>query len=226
MLKERDRLELYLHFSLSLTGGFMGAYSLINRTGIFGSAQTSNLIHSVMDLLARNWIGLLFRLAALFLFVMAIMAAALLPRFCKVNLRLGCILLELLVVIALGIFPEDMNPMTALYPVFFIMALQWCVFGNVKGHVCSTIFSTNNLKQFVTSLCEYCCDKNKEQLEKAKIYGGILLFYHLGVAAAFLASIPLGIHSVWICLFPLCASLALLEAQRYCLKVDISHIPF
>lgn len=76
-MNEKERLELYLHYSLSLTGGFMGAYALINRSEIFGSAQTSNLIHSVIDLLGGNWESILLRLAALFLFILAIMASVL-----------------------------------------------------------------------------------------------------------------------------------------------------
>ena len=222
-MNEKERLELYLHYSLSLTGGFMGAYALINRSEILGSAQTSNLIHSVIDLLGGNWESILLRLAALFLFILAIMASVLLPRYYKINLRLGCIVLELIVVAALGFFPESMNPMEALYPVFFIMALQWCTFGNVRGYVCSTIFSTNNLRQFIASLCEYYYDKDQKHLEKAKIYGGTLLYYHLGAASAILSSIPLGIQSVWLCLIPLCISLALLEAERLLLKVRASQ---
>lgn len=224
ILKAKERFELYLHYSLSLSGGYIGAYALINRSEIFGSAQTANLIHSVTDLLGGNWMGLLLRLAALLLFVLAIIAAVLLPRFYKVNLRLGCIVLELMVVTALGFFPKDMNPMVALYPVFFIMALQWCTFGNVNGYASSTTFSTNNLKQFVSALCEYYCDKDRKQLEKAKIYGGTLLFYHLGVGAAFVASLFLGIPSVWICLIPLCLSLVFLEAERIRLKVRASQV--
>lgn len=210
-MKKKESSELYLHYSLSLTGGYMGAYALINRSEIFASAQTANLLHSVIALVAGNWTGLILHLAAFFIFVLTITAGVLLPRLCKINLRPGCIILELLVITALGFLPEDMNPMAALYPVFFIMALQWCTFGTIKGHVCSTIFSTNNLKQFVSALCEYYCTKNKQQLEKARIYGGTLLYYHLGAAAAVMASVPLGVRSVWICLIPLGLSLVLLE---------------
>ena len=49
-MKEKERTEAYIHYIMSLSGGFMGAYALLNRCEIFGSAQTANMIHSILDL--------------------------------------------------------------------------------------------------------------------------------------------------------------------------------
>lgn len=211
MLNTNEKRELYIHYILCLTGGFMGAYSIINRSGIFGSAQTANLICSVLDLTQGNLGSLLLRLTALFLFILPMMAAVILPRLYHINLPLFCILLELIVTVALGLLPENIHPMIALYPVCFIMSLQWCTFSSIKGYLCSTIFSTNNLRQFISALCEYRLEKDKKHLEKAKVYGETLLFYHLGVGAAALSSPYLGIRSIWICLIPLSLSLTQLR---------------
>ena len=48
-MKEKERTEAYIHYIMSLSGGFMGAYALLNRCEIFGSAQTANMIHSILD---------------------------------------------------------------------------------------------------------------------------------------------------------------------------------
>lgn len=206
------RLEECLHYTMALNGGFMGAYALLNRGEVFGSAQTANLIHMILDLTELHWTSLLLHLGALLLFtggiVLSVWAAE------HRDLKRLCILLELPVVLALGFLPPGMTPIVALYPVFFIMAFQWCSFTGVKGYACSTTFSTNNLKQFVTALCAYGEHKNRCDLEKARIYGLTLLCFHIGVALAFFATRLWGVHAVWCCAAPLTAALFPLEAGK------------
>lgn len=213
-MKDRERTDAFIHYIMSLTGGFMGAYGLFNRFEIFGSAQTSNLIHSVTDLAGGNWSSLLLRMGALFIFMTAIAATVFISGHSRHNLRLICILLEIPVVMTLGFLPADMNPMIALYPVFFIMAFQWCAFTGVKGYASSTIFSTNNLRQFVTALCMYRDSRDRKHLEKAAVYGYTLLFYHIGVAVSCFATRAFGTPCVWLCILPLGLSLVLMERER------------
>lgn len=210
-MKLTEHTEAYIHYIMSLTGGFMGAYALFNRSEIFGSAQTANLIHSVTDLAQGSWGSLLLRLGALFIFIAAIAATVILSMHCRANLRLICILLEIPVITALGFFPAHMSPLPALYPVFFIMAFQWCAFTGVKGYASSTIFSTNNLRQFISGLCQYADSRDKKHLEKAAVYGFTLLFYHIGAAISFFATAACGVRCVWLCLVPLAAALMLME---------------
>ena len=40
----RDRLDAILHWTISLVGGFLGAYAILLHAGNFGSAQTGNLM--------------------------------------------------------------------------------------------------------------------------------------------------------------------------------------
>ena len=40
-------LERRLHLTVTFIGGFMGCYAIFNRSDVFGSAQTGNLISFV-----------------------------------------------------------------------------------------------------------------------------------------------------------------------------------
>ena len=213
-MRDKEQMESYIHYAMSMSGGFMGAYALLNRGEVFGSAQTANMIHSVTDLFSGNWYSLVLRLTALLIFIAAVTAATLIPRFCSLDLRLICILTEIPVIALLGFIPARTAPLVALYPVFFIMAFQWCAFSGVKGFVCSTIFSTNNLRQLISSLSNYWADRNKKHLEKASVYGFSLIFYHIGVALCWFSSRALGISSAWICILPLLTALALMELEH------------
>lgn len=111
-----------------------------------------------------------------------------------------------------------MDPVAALYPVFFVTAFQWCVFQGAKGYTSSTIFSTNNLKQTVFSITEYFIYRKEENVrkqkaEKAVVFGGMLFSFHIGVGFGYLMWLQYGIHSVWFGSIPLLAGAVLLVIQ-------------
>ncbi len=87
--------------------------------------------------------------------------------------------------------------------IHFIMAFQWCCFKGTGSYNCSTIFSTNNLRQFITATTYYFYSKESEHLNKLKFYGFTLLSYHAGVAFSYLAWSFLHISSIYLCLIPL-----------------------
>ena len=47
-------LERHLHLTMTLIGGFMGGYAILNRHDVFGSAQTGNMISLAMHLFSRK----------------------------------------------------------------------------------------------------------------------------------------------------------------------------
>ena len=64
-----DQAERWLHYVMSLTGGFLGGYAILNRSGLLGAAQTSNMINTVLNLAGGSFSGLAIRLGALVLYV-------------------------------------------------------------------------------------------------------------------------------------------------------------
>lgn len=223
-MKSREQFEKSIHYIMSLVGGFIGAYALLNRCEVFGSSQTSNMIHVIINLLRTNPIEMIIRLTAVLIYAAGIMITVLIPKYTKLNIYLVSVILDILVLIVIGIFPKDMNNIIALYPVFFITAIQWNAFKGVNGYNCSTIFSTNNLRQAVMSLTEFICDGDKTHLVKTKFYGGILLHYHFGVVVSYFSYKLLGIQSSWVCIIPLTIALALVCSGNQELKLNIKDL--
>jgi len=60
-----------------------------------------------------------------------------------------------------------MNPVLGLYPIFFAMAFQWCSFKGIGGYNSATVFSTNNLRQFVSAVTLFA-DEKKQEHERAR----------------------------------------------------------
>ncbi len=192
----KERTEYLVHYAMSMTGGFLGAYALINHHELFGNAQTSNLIHLAICLVGTDFTEFMYRLLDLMLYFSGFACTVYFARNTKIDLHYCSLFFNLMTVLILFWMPRGISDYVFLAPVFFSMAFQWNSFKGVGEYASSSIFSTNNFRQFSTSLCEYLCDKDKTHLQKTCFYGNTLLNYHVGVVVACLASKWFGLNGV------------------------------
>jgi uncharacterized membrane protein YoaK (UPF0700 family) len=204
-----QRKELYLHSLMCVVGGYFGGYAVLSRSGNFGSAQTLNLIEIVCTLLGRDYWHFLLRLVCAALYIVAILIGLVLMKKTKVHTQRYAILMDAVGAVALCLIPSDVDFVLGIMPIFFMMATQWTIFHGNSKYTSSTIFSTNNLKQLTLAMGEYVLERDSAQLDKAKYFGNSLLWYHIGVAAAFFACRAFAIRAS-LCALPLTlAALAL-----------------
>lgn len=208
-----EKIEFYLHSLMCLIGGFFGGYALLSRGGNFGNAQTCNMIEIVLTLLGRNYPQVLLRLLGLFLYAAAIFLCLVLEKRTSVNVRRYAISVDIAGACLLCLIPRDADFLAGILPLFFMMATQWTVFHGNEKYNCSTIFSTNNLKQFTLSAGGYLLDKTDAQLDKAKFFGLSLLCYHIGAAGSFFACRTL-ISLASLCVLPAAATAMALTFVR------------
>lgn len=217
-----NKIDTYVHRCMSTVGGLLGAYALINRLDIFGSSQTSNLIHVVLAGAKMDFKDLFIRVVAVILYGIGTSLTVFMPYYLKWNTQYMSIGIDMLVASILPFFSGIVNPIIGLYPIFFAMAIQWNSFRSVGEHVSATIFSTNNFRQFVLGIVEYKLEKDSVKLEKAKFYGFTLLFFHSGVLIEAIAHIFLGTKSSILCFIPLLVATALLIYKRKLECIDDS----
>ncbi|MBU5488370.1 DUF1275 domain-containing protein [Clostridium sp. MSJ-8] len=198
-----------LHFNMALIGGILGAYAILNWCDVLGSAQTSNMIHLMMDIVGGNIPGIIIRLGSVVIYIIGLISTVIIKNYTKINVHIYSVIVDAITVIMVGIMPKNLDVIIALYPIFFAMAVQWNSFPGVHGYNSSTIFSTNNLKQTTIAITEYICNKEKDKLHKAKFYGKVLLSFHLGVAIAFICTNLFGMKGVWIGIVPTITALEL-----------------
>ena len=67
-------LERHLHLTMTLIGGFMGGYAILNRHDVFGSAQTGNMISLAMDAVGHPDEQWFFRVLALVIYIVSMAA--------------------------------------------------------------------------------------------------------------------------------------------------------
>lgn len=192
---DSERRELWLHSVMCIIGGYFGAYAVISRAGTLASAQTLNMIEVVCALLGRDFVQFGLRLICLGLYALAIFIVLLMMKRTSLSVQRYSILVDVAGMALLCIIPENVDVVVGIMPIFFMMATQWTVFHGSSKYNSSTIFSTNNLKQFVLSLGTYFLEKDEAQLDRAKFFGNSILWYHIGVAVSFFACEAWGIRA-------------------------------
>ena len=198
------KTEFNIHHAASAVGGFWGAYALLNFCDLFGSSQTSNMIRLVYGLIIGTGVyDWLIRLGAFLVYAVSLSLTVILPKYIKMKLSYQSVIVTALCAIISALLPGGIDPELSIYPILFASAFQWNTFVNVGEYVSSSIFSTNNLKQAVTSLTDFCMTKNEKSAEKAKFYFLTLLFYHIGAAFCALSYVLLKRYGIWLIFLPL-----------------------
>lgn len=201
-MNHKEDAEALLHYRMAFIGGYFGLYAVLTRNELFGSAQTNNLLCLVWDLLGHNPLDFVIRIGAMLIYMTAVGLAVWIPAHNDLSMRKLAVLVDALALVILGFLPADMNPVIGLYPMFFAMPFQWCCFKGAYGFASSSIFSTNNLRQFTMAGTHYFLMGERESFLKFKFYGLTLATFHLGAALAFLAGTHLGVKGIWLGLIP------------------------
>ena len=177
-----EKQEEILHYIVCVSGGFMGGYALFTRLGNFGSAQTGNLIEIVLNIFGRDYKEVALRLAALLLFIFGNVSCVLIKQnLGKLVLKIYTFCVLFIGYIFLAFIPADADAVLGLLPIFFMSSVQWFTFTGTRKYNCSTIFSTNNLKQMVLGYTYYHLPGKEEDREKGRFYLLSLTFFYTGV---------------------------------------------
>lgn len=182
--EQKEYLTARIHYLASCIAGFLGLFPMVNLAGLFGSAQTSNLIETVLAALAGNGRGFLLHGTGVLLYMGAIVLATVISRQQKINMKFATMLVDTITAFILWRYPVDLPVIAYLYPTFFAMAFHWCAFGGAYGFVSATIFSTNNFRMFISALIERIFYRNKAYGLKAKFFGLTLLSFHTGIVTS------------------------------------------
>ena len=204
----RDRIEAHIHYAAAFIGGFFGMYAILTRF-MFGSAETMNMLSLVGDLLGRDLPDFLARLGALLIFSSGVALSVIITDNRPGWRNMVAFSADAAAVIALAFMPEDMNSIIALYPVFLATSMQWCLVKGPYGYAISSVFSTNNLRQFITGIVRKAQGKDDGKVSRVHAFGLTLLSFHAGAAAAYIAVMLMQMKGIWIALVPIAVAFAL-----------------
>ena len=210
----KEKLERYTHFIMSMTGGFFGGFTIINFCNSFGNAQTVNMINTILAFVGKDFLSVCLRLTAIVIYFVSFALSVILSKYTRINTKYLCLVFELITVFLIAFMPRQQNILVCVYPIFFIMPFQWSVFSGANGFNASTIFSSNNFRQFATALTEYFCTKDSRSLTKAKFYFKTLSSYHTGVLMSAMGTLFWKKNSIFLLVLPLLVAGVLIFCQE------------
>ena len=174
------RLDAILHWNISFVGGFLGGYAILSHAGVFGSAQTGNLMEMASNVRFMEWEELGLRLLAMVIFACGVIASYMLTNYTNLHMRKLAIWVDAAGLGLTALLPDWFSPIAGVYPIFFCSAFQWGVYSGADGFNSATVFITNNFKQSVLGWTQYALTKDKEFKRKAVLYSNTVLMFFLG----------------------------------------------
>ena len=151
------RLDAILHWNISFVGGFLGGYAILSHAGVFGSAQTGNLMEMASNVRFMEWEELGLRLLAMVIFACGVIASYMLTNYTNLHMRKLAIWVDAAGLGLTALLPDWFSPIAGVYPIF-----------------------TNNFKQSVLGWTQYALTKDKEFKRKAVLYSNTVLMFFLG----------------------------------------------
>ena len=201
----KNTSESYLVAALlSVTGGFLDAYTFISRDGVFANAQTGNFARLAIYLAEGNWERVLRYFIPIFFFVIGVSVAMWISRHACAS-RFLCwqhytILLEIALLFAVSWVPYGkISNIYANLLVSFTCAIQAESFRKVLGTPFASTMCTGNLRNATEYLNHFFVDKEKSFLQKSVQYFGIDILFIFGAVVGTFTTKAFQTHATLCC---------------------------
>ena len=169
MKKAKQMSEsIRLGMLLAVSGGFMDAYSYIERDHVFANAQTGNMLLLGVNLSEGNFQMAMHYFFPVFAFALGISLAELVHvgknRF--LHWRQSAVLIEAVILAGVAFFPLSMN-LLANSLTSFACGIQVESFRKIRGNSIATTMCIGNMRSGTQNLCNYFQSKDTEYLRNA-----------------------------------------------------------
>lgn len=194
---------------LMFVGGFYGGYALTVRGGVFANAQTANIALFAVNLGIGNLEKAAYYLIPMSAYLAGVVASEWIPkplrRFGLMRWDTMLTLLEIVIVTVLGFIPATAPHQISQVIISFICAMQYNTFRQAEGIPMATVFCTDHLRQFASSLTKWARgdDNARDMGRKAIAHGLMIICFALGAFSAAVLSRILGVKTIWCALLPL-----------------------
>ena len=203
---------------LSFSGGLQDAYTYNVRDGVFANAQTGNVVLMSQNFMQGEWNkGLRYMLPLISFAAGIFLAERIESRFktgSKIHWRQIILFIEIAMLLAVGFMPSGLN-MLANIIVSFSCAMQVQTFKKVHGYGYASTMCISNLRSGTESLSQYFRTKEKESLDKALYFFGIIFIFAIGAGIGGILSVKYGIKTILISPILLLVAALIMIKKRY-----------
>ena len=188
---------------LSFSGGLQDAYTYNVRGNVFANVQTGNVVLMSQNFMMRNWSDGIRFMLPLISFAAGVFITERIEHRLKiskgVHWRQFILLIEMVLLGVVGFMPTNLN-IAANILVSFACAMQVQAFRKVHGYGYASTMCIGNLRSGTESLSQFLRNKDRESLNKALHFFGIILFFAIGAGAGGILSNVFYTKTIWVSL--------------------------
>lgn len=187
---------------LTFIGGFLDAYCVILRGGVFASAQTGNIVFIGVDIATNQWSQLPEKIMPIVAFGIGVIIVQLARRHfntARLNIwRLWLLALQIIVLIIVGFLSTAVPNMIVTTMLSMSMATQLASYSTVNGYPYANTFTTGNYRKLVENCYLFIATKEKKYQQKAKYFGLIVGSFFIGtIGSGFLVKV-INVRAAWL----------------------------
>lgn len=175
---------------LALSGGFMDAYSYINRGKVFANAETGNIVLMALNICEGNFVNAVNYLIPIISFALGVLLCDGIKyrrnRIRMIHWRQILALLEVFALIMVAFFPQSMNK-AANSTISLVSGIQFATFPKVNGTAMATTMCTGNLKSGTQNLYNGIKTGDREALKKGIYYFACIFIFTAGTMLGYAA---------------------------------------
>lgn len=200
--------EIYFHdrlgtaVFLTFIGGFLDAYCVILRGGVFASAQTGNIVFIGLDVATSQWSQLPEKISPIIAFAIGTIIVQIAKRHFNMNglnvWRLWLLAIQIIALVVVGFLPTSVPNMLVTTILAMSMAIQYSSYATVNGYPYANTFTTGNYKKLVENTYLYFETKQKKYQQKAQYFGLIVGSFFVGTISSGLFVKFFNVRTAWI----------------------------
>lgn len=184
-----------------LSGGLQDAYTYLCRGKVFANAQTGNIVLFSTYLFEGDWAHCQRYLVPVLAFMLGIFVAECVHRHYKyvekVHWRQIIILAEIVLLFLVGFLPQEVNTIANAI-VSFVCAMQVQTFRKVRGHAYASTMCIGNMRSGTEALCVYFHTRDREVLQKAMTYFGVIGLFAVGAGLGAVLTSVFAEQGIWV----------------------------
>lgn len=168
---------------LSLSGGFLDAFTWVAHGRVFANAMTGNIILLGVSATAGDWRQALNHVPPLIAFLFGVWTAQALrlPRGDPRWPALLSLILEIAVLTAIAFLPRSFPDLWIVLSIAFAAAVQNSSFTRVGGWTYNSVVTTGNLRRFGETMFGGSVPRRDDgMLKQARVFGAICLAFLAG----------------------------------------------
>lgn len=185
--------------ALTFSGGFVDAYTYIQRGHTLSAGQTGNVIFFASALADGNTAGMINRASTFIAFTLGLIMVGCFHKYIKSHYwRVFCLFPIFFICLIVGFLPRSAPNYLIVPAIAFGMAIQNASFSKIEGMGYNNVFTTGNLKKSAVAWSAYFFGEDKSQHNAAVNYMLLVIAFAVGAIISALLQKLFFLKTIWI----------------------------